>query len=139
VDLAPSLSHYRFMRRAERWTGTGPSPFELCRILEPEHRRYSEFAALNGVARTFRDGEKARLLRSWGGALATTPDNMPIIGPVPGYPEIHLACGMYYGFTFGPVAAALIASRVLGALPPVDPTPFDPGRFSGGRPVIYFS
>lgn len=137
VDLAPSLSHYGFMRRAEHWTGTGPSPFEGCRILEPERRRYSEFAALNGLAKTFRGGEEARLMRSWGGALATTPDNMPIIGPVPGYPQIQLACGMYYGFTFGPVAAALIASGLLQDVPPTDPTPFALERLLDGRPIRY--
>jgi glycine/D-amino acid oxidase-like deaminating enzyme len=139
VDLAPSLSHWRFMRQAEQWQGTGPSPFERCRILEPERRLYSEITALDGLARTFHDAARTALVRSWGGALATTPDNMPIIGPVPGYPEIQLACGMYYGFTFGPVAAALIASRILGDAPAVDPALFLPGRFSDGRALRFFA
>ena len=137
IDLAPNLAHFRLMRQAETWRGDGPSPFETHRILEPEHRHYSEAVALSGLARSFASSEPPRLIRSWAGALATTPDNMPIIGSVPDHDGLHLACGMYYGFTFGPVAAAILAARVMNAVQPVDPNCFRPDRFQDGSSIRF--
>lgn len=139
IDLAPNLSHYRLMRRAEAWRGTGPSPFETHRILEPEPRHYSETAALTGIACTFTTAAPPRLIRSWAGALSTTPDNMPIIGALPSHDRILLACGMYYGFTFAPVAAAILAAQALGGAAPIDADHFRPERFEAGRAGRFFA
>lgn len=43
-----------------------------------------------------------RLLRMWAGPLAATPDEMPVIGEVPGAPGFYVAGGTY-AFTFAPL------------------------------------
>lgn len=132
IDLALRPDHWRFVARALRWNGHGQSPFESCRILEPEVRPFSEWAALQQVTAPF-SPRSVELVRSWAGALATTPDNMPIAGPVPGIGGLSIGSGMYYGFSFGPGMADLIASGILGREPPFDPAPYDLNRFAGGK------
>lgn len=43
-----------------------------------------------------------RLLRTWAGPLAATPDEMPVIGEVPGAPGLFVAGGTY-AFTLAPL------------------------------------
>jgi sarcosine oxidase subunit beta len=69
-----------------------------------------------------------RLLRAWAGPLAATPDEMPVIGAVPGLADFYVAGGTY-AFTFAPLWAKTLADLVTG-LPrlPVDITGLEPDR-----------
>ena len=53
------------------------------------------------------------LLRAWAGPLAATPDEMPVIGEVPGAPGLFLAGGTY-AFTFAPLWARLLTEMLTG-------------------------
>ncbi|MDV9169360.1 FAD-dependent oxidoreductase [Streptomyces sp. W16] len=68
-----------------------------------------------------------RLLRMWAGPLAATPDEMPVIGEVPGHPGFFVAGGTY-AFTLAPVWGDTLARQVAGEAPadPVDD--LGPGR-----------
>jgi sarcosine oxidase subunit beta len=68
-----------------------------------------------------------RLLRAWAGPLAATPDEMPIVGAVPGLDDFYLA-GCTYSFTFAPLWGATLADLVEGHRPPVDLAGIEPGR-----------
>ncbi|WP_043662800.1 NAD(P)/FAD-dependent oxidoreductase [Streptomyces xylophagus] len=68
-----------------------------------------------------------RLLRMWAGPLAATPDEMPVIGEVPGHPGFFVAGGTY-AFTLAPVWGDTLARQIAGEAPadPVDD--LGPGR-----------
>nr|WSY49434.1 FAD-binding oxidoreductase [Streptomyces sp. NBC_00886] len=68
-----------------------------------------------------------RLLRMWAGPLAATPDEMPVIGEVPGHPGFFVAGGTY-AFTLAPVWGDTLARQIAGEAPadPIDD--LGPGR-----------
>lgn len=70
-------------------------------------------------------------LRAWTGFRPTSPDKLPLLGPVPGRPGLWLATGHEgLGITTALSSAALLADRLTGTAPALDPAPFDPARFS---------
>lgn len=67
---------------------------------------------------------------TWRGARPTLPDSLPMIGEAPRNPGLWLAFGnQHLGFSTGPITGELVAAQVCGEKPPVDPTPFAPGRY----------
>lgn len=129
VDISPSPAHFAFVAKAVLWRGKGPSPFETCRILEPDFRNYSEWFAIEHIKSPFAI-KSLELLRSWAGALALTPDNMPILDNIEQIEGLSIGTGMYYGFTFSPGMADCWAARLLGKPLPFDRSPFALSRFS---------
>ncbi|AEA63027.1 NAD(P)/FAD-dependent oxidoreductase [Burkholderia gladioli] len=68
-------------------------------------------------------------LRAWTGFRAATPDGMPLIGPVPGHAGVWLATGHEgLGVTTSLSTAELIATQLLGEVPPIAPEPYWPAR-----------
>jgi sarcosine oxidase, subunit beta len=72
-----------------------------------------------------------RLLRAWAGPLAATPDEMPVIGAVPGAPGMYVAAGTY-AFTFAPLWGETLAALVAGERPPVEVGDLGPERLLRG-------
>ncbi|WP_395105521.1 NAD(P)/FAD-dependent oxidoreductase [Actinomadura sp. SCN-SB] len=70
---------------------------------------------------------KLRLLRTWAGPLAATPDEMPVIGEVPGAPGFFVGGGTY-AFTFAPLWGETLRCLVEGAPAPVDVHDLGPDR-----------
>jgi sarcosine oxidase subunit beta len=73
---------------------------------------------------------EVRILRTWSGLTAWTPDGIPIIDRHPDAPGTFVAaafCG--HGFALGPAVGAVVASMVQGEEPPVSPAPFSLSRF----------
>lgn len=67
----------------------------------------------------------------WYGWRPMSRDDIPLIGRAPGHKHLWLACGhgmMGVGMSTG--TGQLIADLIQGRQPAVDPTPFDPARFS---------
>ncbi|MFD5513780.1 NAD(P)/FAD-dependent oxidoreductase [Streptomyces sp. NPDC127051] len=73
-----------------------------------------------------------RLLRTWAGPLAATPDEMPVIGEVPGHPGFLIAGGTY-AFTFAPVWGETLASLISGEQPADPVQDLGPGRLLRGN------
>lgn len=68
-------------------------------------------------------------LRAWTGFRAATPDGIPLIGPVPGHAGVWLATGHEgLGVTTSLSTAELIATQLLGEVPPIAPEPYWPAR-----------
>ncbi|MHB8504851.1 MAG: NAD(P)/FAD-dependent oxidoreductase [Acidimicrobiales bacterium] len=64
------------------------------------------------------------------GLRPTTPDLLPLLGPVPGVGGLFLATGMGSGgLTLGPYCGRLVADAVAGRAAQVDLAPFGLGRF----------
>jgi D-amino-acid dehydrogenase len=57
-------------------------------------------------------------------------DDSPLLGPLPGVPNVFVATGHGAdGLLLGPISGRLVADLILGRTPEVDPTPFSPARF----------
>jgi glycine/D-amino acid oxidase-like deaminating enzyme len=69
------------------------------------------------------------IIRTWTGFRPATPDNLPVIGPCPGLPNVYLATGHEgLGITTSLGTAALMRDLVFGRTPAIDATSFLPAR-----------
>ena len=71
-----------------------------------------------------------RLLRVWAGPFATTPDELPVIGAVPGFPGF-IVTGGSYGFTLAPLWGRVLCALALGRPSQVDLSGLGPDRLIG--------
>jgi glycine/D-amino acid oxidase-like deaminating enzyme len=70
---------------------------------------------------------KLSVIRTWTGFRAATPDKLPLIGPCPGRERLYLATGHEgLGITTSLGTARLVADRVAGRRPAIDPAPYLP-------------
>jgi glycine/D-amino acid oxidase-like deaminating enzyme len=119
-------------RLPRRWALDQPTPFEAIRVLDPAPNPAIVEESRRNLIRAFPAFAGVRIAESWGGLIDTTPDSVPVIGPVPAMPGFFLMSGFSgHGFGIGPGAGRLMAELVTGATPAVDPTPFRFGRFGG--------
>jgi sarcosine oxidase subunit beta len=68
-----------------------------------------------------------RILRVWGGPFAPTPDELPVIGEVPGHPGF-LVVGGSYAFTLAPLWGKVLCVLALGKPSDVDLQGLGPER-----------
>ncbi len=74
-------------------------------------------------------GAPPRVERRWAGIWGTTPDLMPLVGPVPGRERVFVAGGYSgHGNALGLACGDLVARAILGEQPP-ELELFDPSRF----------
>lgn len=72
-------------------------------------------------------------IRSWFGFRATTPDKLPLIGPMAEDPTLLIAAGHEgLGITTSVATGKLIADYATGSKSVIDPTPYLPGRKGHG-------
>jgi sarcosine oxidase subunit beta len=92
--------------------------------------------ALLGARRIPALGE-CGLVRGVTGIYDMTPDQRPLLGPVPGAPGLYLAAGFSgMGYKISPAVGLAMAEMLLdGESRTVDLSIFDPGRFAAGRPI----
>ena len=73
-------------------------------------------------------GEKARY---WMGFRPSTPDSLPILGPLTGRPGLHCVFGHgHFGMTGGPPSGRLVARLITGQAPGIDAAPYAAARFA---------
>lgn len=72
--------------------------------------------------------QSLRLLRSWTGTTATTPDQLPILGEIPRAHGFFVAAGGT-GFTHGPTYARLVSEQMLTGTSSFPIDTFSPSRF----------
>jgi sarcosine oxidase subunit beta len=71
---------------------------------------------------------------SWVGIEAVTPDEVPILGPVPGIANLTLAAGFSgHGFALSPSIGQAIAELIIDGEPSVPIDAFAAARFAGGE------
>jgi len=69
------------------------------------------------------------VIRAWTGFRAATKDKLPLIGPCPGRENVYLATGHEgLGITTSLGTARLLADRIAGRKPAIDPEPYIPSR-----------
>ena len=69
-------------------------------------------------------------ITEWMGQRPMMPDSLPVLGPLPDYPNVLCAFGHgHYGLTQGPTTGRIISSLVFGEDPGLDLSPFSIMRF----------
>ncbi|HQR25524.1 MAG TPA: FAD-binding oxidoreductase [Nocardioides sp.] len=74
------------------------------------------------------------ILRTWAGTTTVAPDQLPVVGPIPGVPGVYVATGGS-AFTLGPAFAELLSEMVQGRSPSLDLTPYAVDRFASAVPA----
>lgn len=75
----------------------------------------TEEALKRAFRETLPEFERARVVRTWSGAVATTCDGLPLVGPLPGRPRLVAAVGFAGpGLAFGAVCGRAIAEAITG-------------------------
>ena len=128
------IGRFREEARIPRhWALDEASPFEATRVLDPLPNPAIVEESRQNLVRAFPAFAPARIAQAWGGLIDSTPDSVPVIGPVQSVPGFFLMSGFSgHGFGIGPGAGRLMAELVTGATPVVDPVPFRFERFGGG-------
>ncbi|MES2495790.1 MAG: FAD-binding oxidoreductase [Pseudomonadota bacterium] len=113
-----------------RWKGTGTSPFERVRTMDPPANEALNAEAMRNLTAAWPVFEKAVIEDVWAGMMDITPDSLPVIGPVDGIAGLTVASGFSgHGFGTSPAAGQLAADLVTAATPIIDPTPYRLDRF----------
>ncbi len=80
--------------------------------------------------------ERAPIQRVWSGLLDVSPDEVPLIGPVPGLRDCFIAAGFSgHGFCLGPMAGRLVAEWIATGEPSLSLEALSPSRFSAPMKV----
>ena len=75
--------------------------------------------------------DKLHLIRSWTGVTTLAPDQLPVLGEVPGSPGFYVAAGGS-GFTYGLTFARLITELIMKGKTTFPVTPYSVNRFQQG-------
>jgi glycine/D-amino acid oxidase-like deaminating enzyme len=117
-------------RIPRRWGLDEASPFEATRMLDPAPNLSIVEESRQNLMKAFPAFQGVKIAQSWGGLIDSTPDAVPVIGPVSAVSGFFLMSGFSgHGFGIGPGAGRLMSELVTGATPVVDPTPFRFDRF----------
>jgi sarcosine oxidase subunit beta len=78
--------------------------------------------------------QDAEILRGWGGLYTITPDDNPIIGPLPGAGGLFCAIGFSgHGFQQAPTVGRILSELILDGGTDFDLSPFAYDRFGAAR------
>ncbi len=122
---------------ARSWSKDEETPFERCRVLnpDPEHRR-TEPTRKRFAAR-FPSLGAPELLNVWAGMIDAMPDVVPIVDRVPGHEGLIVATGMSgHGFGIGPGFGKAIANLAAGRPTGHDLSRFRFSRFTDGSRLV---
>jgi D-amino-acid dehydrogenase len=85
-------------------------------------------------ARTYLDLPTAKAGKPWSGLRPMTPDGLPLLGPLPGHPNVIVATGhAMLGITLAPVTGDIVRQILLDGQVPMEATAFAPDRFRRSR------
>lgn len=133
IQLTVDRSLWDSLTTRRRWSPDQVTPFEKCRVLDPEPQEGSLAQAMLAVQAAFPALREARIAQKWGGVIDVTPDVVPVIGPAGRISGLTIATGFSgHGFGLGPAAGQLAGEIATGARTLVDPAPFSLDRFSHG-------
>lgn len=123
-------------RMPRRWSADQVTPFERCRILDPDPVPKTQRRAWREAQAAFPFLAGANVLQSWAGMIDVTPDAIPVLSAVQDQSGMYIATGFSgHGFGIAPGAGRLMADLVTGSAPVVDPHDFRLSRFSDGSRI----
>lgn len=87
-------------------------------------------ALRRGAALYLREPEGPQVLEEWYGWRPMTPDDLPILGPVPGIDNLCMASGHgMLGVSMSAMTGLLVSELITGRAPSLDPAPYSVSRF----------
>ncbi len=123
-------------RQDRRWLPTDVTPFEHCRVLDPEPSQRVLRRAWASARKAIPALTEAEIVQSWAGMIDVTPDAVPVISGVDQVPGLYIATGFSgHGFGIAPGAGRLMADLVTQSAPCVDPAAFRLSRFTDGSEI----
>jgi glycine/D-amino acid oxidase-like deaminating enzyme len=107
--------------RAMPWSETRLRPFDYAVDLEPEVNRKTIEACRQAFMAHFPALGDVALQETWAGVIDSTPDLLPVVGPVKNLPGIFFATGFSgHGFGLGPPMGYLLAEWLTEGKPSLD-------------------
>ena len=119
------------------WSKDEETPFERCRVLDPdpERRRIEPMRAR--FAARFPALGRPDILNAWAGMIDAMPDVVPVVDRVPGVDGLIVATGMSgHGFGIGPGFGKAIAHLATGRPTGHDLSRFRFSRFTDGSRLV---
>jgi glycine/D-amino acid oxidase-like deaminating enzyme len=118
-----------------RWSTSEETPFERCRILNPQPNA-AELARLQShFAAAFPSIGAPTVAATWAGMIDVMPDALPVVDHTP-LPGLILATGMSgHGFGIAPGIGKVTADLALGRTPSQDLAAFRFGRFNEAKGI----
>ncbi len=124
------------LRMPKTWALDAESPFEKTRVLDPAPSARVLRGIRQNLDTMFPQLKDVPIVEAWAGMVETTPDVVPMIGPVDGLPGMNIATGFSgHGFGLGPGAGKAIAGMLTGADTGIDLQPLRLGRFFDGSRI----
>lgn len=91
---------------------------------------YARAEALAPLAKRLLPGLNTQVKRRWMGIRPSFPDNLPAIGPIPGFHNLIAAFGhSHYGLGMAPATGRIVAETLAGEPANHDLSMISPGRF----------
>ena len=116
-----------------RWRDDEVTPFEQQRVLNPPPSPRALDNMREGLVRRVPELAGVPFEEAWAGMIDVTPDVVPVMDEVTGYPGLYLATGFSgHGFGIGPGAGRVMAEMVTGGVSAHDLTRFRLARFTDG-------
>ncbi len=107
--------------RAMPWSETRSRPFDYAVDLEPEVNQKTIKACRQAFMAHFPALGDVALQETWAGVIDSTPDLLPVVGPVEKLPGIFFATGFSgHGFGLGPPMGYLLAEWLTEGKPSLD-------------------
>ena len=73
----------------------------------------------------------AEVVQTWAGLRPGSPDELPLLGPVPGFSNVFIGAGHFRsGLQMSPATGTILADLMLGASPAISLDGLSPNRFS---------
>ena len=118
------------------WPLDEPSPFETCRVLDPQPNAGVLRQIRSNTDQLFPELAATPIIESWAGMIEMTPDVVPVIDEAAQLPGFFVATGFSgHGFGIGPGAGKAIAGLLAGDPVGRDLHAFRLGRFFDGTPI----
>ena len=118
---------------ARRWAADQVSPFEQCRVVDPQADPKLIARMLARLQQRFGGCDSAVVTQAWAGMIDTMPDFVPVMDRVEQLSGLYIATGFSgHGFGIGPGAGRCMTDLILGRSPGHDLSRFRLGRFTDG-------
>jgi glycine/D-amino acid oxidase-like deaminating enzyme len=109
------------------------NPFADTIDVNPEINRDTARRSRDGIVDLFPVLQGIRIQRAWAGLIDSTPDAIPVIGPVPKPQGFILATGFSgHGFAMGPIVGKLLTELIATGEPSIDLHAMRFSRFAEG-------
>jgi glycine/D-amino acid oxidase-like deaminating enzyme len=122
---------------ARSWGAGDETPFERCRVLDPEPNASRTDVLKRRFAARFPSLGEPEITHAWAGMIDAMPDVVPVVDRAPGLEGLIVATGMSgHGFGIGPGFGKVVANIAAGRPTGHDISRFRFSRFTDGSRLV---